>query len=113
MVPNSPIVLAGIDGSEVVVLALIISGVVSWVFIHNFRKAFEARQREQTRREIAAYVAEGSIKPEDAATILNAGTNESEAIIADGVAWGTIKPEKAERLIRSMKQGQGSAAAQM
>ena len=32
-----------------------------------------SRQREQTRREIAAYVAEGTITPDDAVAMLNAG----------------------------------------
>lgn len=31
------------------------------------------KAREATKREIAAYVAEGSIKPEDAVAMLNAG----------------------------------------
>ncbi|MBC7770994.1 MAG: hypothetical protein H7210_00730 [Pyrinomonadaceae bacterium] len=33
---------------------------------------FTTRQREQTRREIAAYVAEGSMTPDDGAKILSA-----------------------------------------
>lgn len=35
------------------------------------------RQREQTRREIAAYIAEGSMTPDDGAKILTAEPEES------------------------------------
>ncbi|MGE3109869.1 MAG: hypothetical protein AB7G11_08135 [Phycisphaerales bacterium] len=96
--------LAGIDAEEIVVLGMIISGLVVWVLIFNVRKILDTRQRERTRREVAAYVAEGSIRPDDAAKILNAGASDTEAKIADAVAWGTIKPEKAEALLRSLKE---------
>lgn len=33
-----------------------------------------SRERERTRRELAAYVAEGSMTPDDAAKMLSAGT---------------------------------------
>ncbi len=33
-----------------------------------------SRHREQTRREVAAYVAEGTISPDDAVAMLNAGS---------------------------------------
>lgn len=39
--------------------------------IHAMSKA---KEREQTRREVAAYVAEGSMTPEDAERLLKAGT---------------------------------------
>ncbi len=38
-----------------------------------FAGAAKTRAREQTKRELAAYVAEGSMKPEDAVAIVNAG----------------------------------------
>lgn len=106
MFSHGSVLVAGIDQEEVMVLALIVTGGVIWLLVHNIRKAYETRQREVTRRDVAAYVAEGSIRPQDAALILNAGSNETEATIADGVAWGTIKPEKAEALLRSIKQQQ-------
>ena len=37
------------------------------------RGIVRTRSREQTKRELAAYVAEGSMKPEDAERIINAG----------------------------------------
>ncbi len=36
-----------------------------------------SRHREQTRREVAAYVAEGTISPDDAVAMLNAGNARS------------------------------------
>ena len=38
-----------------------------------------SRHREQTRREVAAYVAEGTISPQDAVAMLNAGKMRSGA----------------------------------
>ncbi|MEQ8769242.1 MAG: hypothetical protein RIB60_01905 [Phycisphaerales bacterium] len=35
----------------------------------------KTRQREETRREVAAYVAEGSMTPDDAERLLNAGND--------------------------------------
>lgn len=113
MFSDATVLLAGIDQEEVVVLGLLLSGGVIWLLVHNIRKAYETRQRELTRRDVAAYVAEGSIRPHDAAMILNAGSNETEAKIADGVAWGTIKPEKAEALLRSIKQQQMQSGAEV
>lgn len=39
------------------------------------RKAARTREREQSRREIAAYVAEGSITPDDAVRLMAAGAS--------------------------------------
>lgn len=57
-------------------LAMIIFiGVVGFLamlgIIHAMSKS---KEREQTRREVAAYVAEGSMTPEDAERLLKAGT---------------------------------------
>lgn len=49
------------------------SFVGSIAIIFTFMHAMATRrQREQSRREIAAYVAEGSMTPDDAERILNA-----------------------------------------
>lgn len=111
MATSFPLVLARLDGDELAFFGMIVFGVVAWVLIYNLRKAYETRQRERTRRDVAAYVGEGTIRPQDAALLLNTGENQTDAIIADAVAWGTINPEKAESLIRSMKQNQPVAAA--
>ena len=39
----------------------------------TFKSVLATRAKEQSRREIAAYVAEGSITPDDAAKLLDAG----------------------------------------
>lgn len=46
-----------------------IFGIVAGTVKHTVR----TRQREESRREIAAYVAEGSITPEDAQKLIEAG----------------------------------------
>lgn len=38
----------------------------------TIQKVLQTKHREQTRREVAAYVAEGTIKPDDAVRILEA-----------------------------------------
>lgn len=52
-----------------------VGGVVAVIAIvfDTMQKVLTTRQREQTRREVAAYVAEGSMTPEDAERILRAG----------------------------------------
>lgn len=94
-----------LSGNEekIVTLCIILFGAIVFYGIHATRKIFETRAKEITKREIAAYVAEGSISPEDATRMLRADSTEPEQKIASGVAWGTIKPEKAESLLRSMR----------
>jgi|GEM_PF-3356778 len=65
---DSSILVTGVDAS-VIALAAIVGGVVffSMIFLTAILKQ---RQKEVTTREIAAYVAEGSITSEDAERIL-------------------------------------------
>lgn len=58
--------------------ALIAVAVVSSVFIRSVTSVFVGISRERTKREIAAYVAEGTIKPDEAVRLLNAGRPASE-----------------------------------
>jgi len=44
------------------------------------RRVMTTRAREESRREIAAYVAEGSISPDDAAKLLAAGGSIGDQI---------------------------------
>jgi len=46
---------------------------VMWIVFGTLQGISKTRAREQTRREIAAYVASGSLKTDDAVAILNAG----------------------------------------
>ena len=56
------------------VLALIGGGIL----VSYTVKAFTVRERERSRREIAAYVAEGSMTAEDGARILASGEAAGE-----------------------------------
>jgi hypothetical protein len=61
-------------------------GTMAFVFLivvvvtigRTITKTASTRQREQSRREIAAYVAEGSISPDDAVRMLAAGKTKTE-----------------------------------
>lgn len=56
------------------ILAGIIMGISK-----DARKKAETREREETRREIAAYVAEGSMTPEEGERLLRAGKDEKRS----------------------------------
>ncbi|MEZ6242283.1 MAG: hypothetical protein R3B57_04500 [Phycisphaerales bacterium] len=88
-----PIIVIGMGGAITIV----------WLVFTNIRKALETRARETTRREIAAYVAEGSISPDDARKLLGSNSEEAERRISDAVAWGMISPKRAEELIRAFR----------
>jgi hypothetical protein len=83
--------LIGIVASAAVALVLIVAVTVNSVM--------KGKHREESRREIAAYVAEGSMSTADATALLAAGNDELRKRIANGVAWGTIRPKDAERLM--------------
>ena len=105
-----PVALGSIDEKSLMAMVIMFGTVIALAAIHSVRKMLETRAKEQTKREIAAYVAEGTIAPDDAARILQAGSSETEQKIADGVAWGTIKPEKAEALLRTLRSDNARAA---
>ena len=67
--------LAGIDEELIPVLAISLGcgvAVIAIIF-GTVKNMVITSNREKTRREVAAYVAEGSITPEDAERILKAG----------------------------------------
>lgn len=107
----APTMLLGADESAFIFFTLLaICGVIIYI-IKTVRDVKQTREREQTKREVAAYVAEGTIQPDDAAKILNAGGGDRESSaaeqqIASGVAWGMIKPEKAADLLRELRTPQ-------
>lgn len=93
------------DGKDAaIILVTIFVFVIVLVGMHNIRMILQTREIERTKREVAAYMAEGTIRPEDAPKILGTQSTQSEQKIADAVSWGTIKPEKAESLIRAMRE---------
>ena len=72
---NVPGELAGVvlfgGGFAVAIVAIIAEAI---------RKTAQTKAREESRREIAAYVAEGSITPDDAAKLLAAGGSIGDQI---------------------------------
>lgn len=71
--------LASIDEAMPVVAIAVGGGVmIIWIFFSIIEKMSTNRQREITKRELAAYVAEGSMTPQDAERILKAGPPPEE-----------------------------------
>ncbi len=78
-----------------------IVGVVAWAV----KEHLSASQREQTKREVAAYVAEGSMTPEDGQRLVGGGSRgDFESKIGNAVSWGMISASKAERLIKAFRE---------
>lgn len=69
---NVPMVLGAGDemGQIALVGGLLIAALA--ILVGFARRVLKHRETEKTRREIAAYVAEGSIKPEDAVKLMQA-----------------------------------------
>jgi len=75
--------LAGLDEGEVAMIVLFGGGMLAAIvaiIADAIRKTLETRAREESRREIAAYVAEGTISPDDAAKLLAAGGSIADKI---------------------------------
>lgn len=70
-----------VGGSMFIAVVAIVAGAV--------RKTLTARAREESRREIAAYVAEGSISADDAAKLLAAGGTACDQLIK-GTVRGNV-----------------------
>ena len=70
---EEPIIVAiVVGGSFVVATIAIVAGTIQKTLIN--------KQREQSRREIAAYVAEGSMTPDDGAKLIAAGGSLADQI---------------------------------
>lgn len=69
--------LLAIDGNELFWPILGAVGVVA-ILAGTFSSVLNTRQREQTRREVAAYVASGSIDKDTAVAILKTGQSEED-----------------------------------
>lgn len=70
------------DKVELIIPILAIGGsfVVAIVYflVDGVRRTLQTRAREMSRREIAAYVAEGSISPDDAVRLIGSGKSGKE-----------------------------------
>jgi uncharacterized membrane protein len=56
----------------------LLAGIVG-IIAGALRRVSETKAREESRREIAAYVAEGTISPDDAVRLLAAGKKPGDA----------------------------------
>jgi uncharacterized membrane protein YcjF (UPF0283 family) len=95
-----------LHSKDIITLVAIGGGCVVALFgivFTSWRRVSQTRQREMSRREVAAYVAEGSMSAQDAAVLLSDNDTETQRMIANAVGWGTIKPEKAEALMRAAR----------
>jgi len=77
-----PLILAGTD--DTYVLAILFGGgilvAIVAIIADAAQKVTRTKAREESRREIAAYVAEGSISPDDAAKLLASGGSLKDKI---------------------------------
>lgn len=58
---------------------LIFSGVIIVVLVKTVGSVVRSTSRERTRREIAAYIAEGTMTPEQGERLMRAGDDHQEA----------------------------------
>jgi len=64
--------------SDVLVPVLIAGGIVFSVAVKTIGSTIRSTARERTRREIAAYIAEGSISPEQGERLMRAGESPKQ-----------------------------------
>ncbi len=114
-------------GFFIFLLLLGIGFLISFI-VKTVGDVITARAFEASRREVAAYVAEGSITPADAAALLavngEAEDSASDAAkeaakkdpakkLASMVAWGSIKKSDAARLVEARANVSESVWAEM
>lgn len=61
-----------------IVWAMITGAIVVGIIGNTLREIVKTRSRERTRREIAAYIAEGSMTPEQGERLMAAGRSKWE-----------------------------------
>ncbi len=99
------------DLVQLLVIAIIAVVIIIGMAAAALKAIFSTRAREQTKREMAAYVAEGSVMPDDAIRILNSGNGTDACdIIAKRAAEGRISPKKADQLIRALEKQEAAWA---
>ena len=64
---------------HVVVFSFLIVAGVIWAILSSIVAVFKSIGRERTRREIAAYIAEGSMTPDQGERLLRAGESSDDA----------------------------------
>lgn len=76
MSPEANQLLQSLLESDRFMPLLIGGGIVSVVFIRSVAGVIKSVAKERTRREIAAFIAEGSMTPEQGERLMKAGANE-------------------------------------
>ena len=74
------------NGNFIPIVAIVMGcsvGIIAVIF-GSIAGVYKARAREETKRELAAYVAEGTIDPDKAIAMLQAGESVCE-ITGDGI----------------------------
>lgn len=95
------------------VIAIAVGGLIAIISIifGMVKSMANTDAKEKTKRELAAYVAEGSIKPEDAVRILAAGQgSDARELIAKRAADGWISAKKADQLIQTLEKQNAAKA---
>lgn len=85
----------------VLIVALCLGGVLLYTLIKTVGRVADTRARERTKREVAAYVAEGSITPDAAERLLKAGSDSWADHVAEMVREGTLDTNEAEQLLKA------------
>ncbi|MCC6678777.1 MAG: hypothetical protein IT436_16720 [Phycisphaerales bacterium] len=94
------------DNAWLPIIMVVGSLIAIMAIVSEFTRTARARAFEKSRREIAAYVAEGSISAEQAAALLAIGpegkaANDPSIRLAQAVAWGSVDKEDASQLVEA------------
>lgn len=71
----------GSDAELIIPIVGIVFGCTGWfiyIVMSAIKSANRTKQREESRREIAAYIAEGSMSPEQGERLMAAGENPKD-----------------------------------
>jgi hypothetical protein len=72
----TPMLTLGSDIEILIPIIAIVGGVAVWIIntiMWTIKETHATKQREQSRREIAAYIAEGTMTPEQGERLMAAG----------------------------------------
>lgn len=70
-------IIAELLHDENKLMLVLVSGVFAlWIVVGSFTKMVTSAARERTKREIAAYIAEGTMSPEQGERLLKAGKRD-------------------------------------
>lgn len=110
------LMLADLEAAVANELDLIVKGLIAVLIVGTIcvtgmiRKCSATRQRERTKRELAAYVAEGSMSPDDAHRILTTGEGEDvRELVLKRAADGWISAKKADQILAAMDKREAKA----